>query len=86
MRHHRLGARGARLRLLPRLALGGQRRLQRVDIVGHRRTSSRAAIVTLRRGRDALRITGRVNRSQRQPATSGRQVRTGFRQSIPSSM
>ena len=34
MRHHRLGAGGAGLGLLPRRALGGQRRLQRGDLVG----------------------------------------------------
>jgi hypothetical protein len=34
VRHHRLGAAGARLSLLPRRALGGQRYLQRGDLVG----------------------------------------------------
>ena len=33
--------------------------------------------------RDSPSPTGRVKRSQPQPAASGRQVRTGFRQSIP---
>ena len=34
LRHHRLGARGARFRLLARRAFGGQRRLQRGDLGG----------------------------------------------------
>jgi hypothetical protein len=34
VRHHRLGAGGARLRFLPRRALSGQRCLQRFDLVG----------------------------------------------------
>jgi hypothetical protein len=34
VRHHRLGAAGARLRFLARRALGGQRRLQRGDLLG----------------------------------------------------
>jgi hypothetical protein len=36
MRHHRLGAGSAGLGLLPCHTLGGERRLQRVDLVRHR--------------------------------------------------
>ena len=36
MCHHRFGTRGARFGLLPRDALGNQRRLQRIDVVGDR--------------------------------------------------
>jgi len=36
MRHHRLSAGSTRFGLLPRRTLGGERRLQRVDIVRHR--------------------------------------------------
>lgn len=84
VRDHRLGARGACFGLPPGRALGQQRRLQRFDVVRERfgagiHGGNRIAVVRSR----ACRI---CTNGQDYPAVSGRQVRCGWRQSMPSSM
>ena len=87
MRDHRLGPRGARLELATGAALGKQRRLQRVDVV--RDDVSGGAHAEHRITRRRCRAREFFEKRQLlldHPARSGRQVRCGCLQSIPSSM
>ena len=87
MRDHRLGAGGARLRFATRHLFRSERRAQRLDIV--------RADVRCRRHSDdgnhsrplsCTKIDLASEKLSRQPAISGRHVRCGCRQSIPSSI
>jgi len=82
MRRHRLGAGRAGLGIAPRQPLGHQRRAQRRDVVGKRAERGiHAADSSISAGGRVLLFC----RQKDQPAISGRHVRCGFRQSIPSS-
>ena len=79
---------GAGLGLLPRRALGQRappaaRRCRRA---GSRRGVTSRLIASQRQSRAQPPIRVSQTRRSDQPASSGRQVRSGFRQSIPSSM
>lgn len=88
--HHRLGAGGARLRFLARRTLGGQRCFQRGDLVGKVLGRARHGPIVAQCQSPAATLLLDESICHREcrpyPATSGRQVRTGLRQSIPSSM
>jgi hypothetical protein len=87
MRDHRLGGRGACLEFAPRRPLGMHRQLQRVDVIGKHvgRIAHAENRITSGRGH-ARRIFSPKQEIPPHPASSGRQVRSGCRQSIPSSM
>ena len=87
MRDHRLSASGAGLGLLASLALGDQRRFERVGPV-------RENVGCDRHGGDSTTVADHcnglalwgVNLSHPYPAACGRQLCSGWRQSMPSSM
>ena len=84
--HHRLGPGRTGLRLLTRGALGSQCRLQRGNVVGQRFGRRHKPDYPILPGSGLPQPQGESMRRSPQPAASGRQVRTGFRQSIPSSI
>ena len=84
--HHRLGAGGTGLRLLPCHALGSQCRLQRGNIIGQRFGRRHNPIIPYCPGPASSQPQAESMRRSPQPAAAGRQVRTGFLQSIPSSI
>jgi hypothetical protein len=87
MPDHRLGARGTGFRLLAGRALGDQCRLERVDRVGENVGSDR-------HGRDSTTIARPCDDLAQwvsqfvapYPTACGRQLCSGLRQSMPSSM
>ena len=87
VRDHRLGAGGAGLELAPRGTLGEQRCLQRVDVVGERIESGVHATIESQSSVVAhAEFSEKWQPAQHYPASSGRQVRCGCLQSIPSSI
>ena len=87
MRNHRLGTARARLGLPTCCAFGSKFSAQRINVVGNRSRGIHRNNegITIARGR-ARRICQCHISSIAQPAISGRQVRCGCRQSIPSNM
>jgi hypothetical protein len=80
--HQRLGARSPRLGLLACFPLGSQGRRQRCNRLGCRHDRDCRTLASRRRARRVAES----NRRRHHPAASGRHVRTGFLQSIPSSI
>ena len=87
MRHHGLGPSGPGLGLLAGLALGGQCCFERVDPVGEN-------VGCDRHGRDSTTVAGHCDQLAQwvsqlvapYPTACGRQLCSGLRQSMPSSM